>query len=173
MKKNLVVGLVGLLCAASLASCGNNASAASVKELYAGGETSAGVIAAITNYTSLQLELMSDNTYVYNKFSNSGMGTTVAGITNVTTYGSFAKGTSSDGYTPITLKAATRVVFDSFSDLGGYATAFDTDTNTTYPVDVGNNVKYDSKEAVLAAYGAEITVYAQDGRSVIYTKLPE
>src|SRR5574344_2190754 len=66
MKKKIGLGLLGLLCVASLASCGQK-SAATVKELYEGGETSAGVIAAITNYTSLQLELMSDNTFVYSK----------------------------------------------------------------------------------------------------------
>ncbi len=118
------------------------------------------------NYIVYNLNLMSDGTYelVKTVYTN-GYGMNL-GTYGYQTFGTYTAGISADGYTPYTLSEATRVIVNAYSDMGGFNISIDTET-ATYPVELpaeteGEKNMAQSKEDVVKAYGAEMTVYIGD-----------
>ena len=93
------------------------------------------------------------------------------GTTTINNYGKIAYGTSEDGYTPATLAAADKVVFNSYSLAGGYNISINTD-NQTYPVEMlahtqGEKLMAHSKEDVVNEYGSARTYYLSDTNNLL------
>ena len=84
----------------------------------------------------------------------------VLGHTTVTSFGTYEKGESSDGYTACELSEATRIMYNGFSDMGGYNLSHDTDS-CTFPVELPGGIMTE-KEDFWAQYGAARTVYIDD-----------
>ena len=98
------------------------------------------------------------------------------GTTTINNYGKFSYGTSEDGYTPITLEDADKVVFNSYSLAGGYNISINTE-NATYPVEMlaksqGEKNMANSKEDVVKEYGAKRTYYSSDSKNNMSLKNP-
>ena len=88
------------------------------------------------------------------------------GTTAITNYGKYSYGTGEDGYTPITLEDADKVLFNSYSKAGGYNISINTD-NQTYPVEMqaktqGEKNMANSKADVVKEYGSKTTYYSND-----------
>ena len=93
------------------------------------------------------------------------------GTTTINNYGKITYGTSEDGYTPATLAAADKVVFNSYSLAGGYNISINTD-NQTYPVEMlahaqGEKLMANSKEDVVNEYGSARTYYFNDTKNLL------
>ena len=93
------------------------------------------------------------------------------GTTTINNYGTYSYGTSEDGYTPITLEDADKVVFNSYSLAGGYNISINTE-NATYPVELlaktqGEKNMANSKEDVVKEYGAKRTYYSNDAKNTM------
>ena len=93
------------------------------------------------------------------------------GTTTINNYGTYSYGTSEDGYTPITLENADKVVFNSYSLAGGYNISINTE-NATYPVELlaktqGEKNMANSKEDVVREYGAKRTYYSNDTKNTM------
>ena len=91
------------------------------------------------------------------------------GTTTINNYGKFSYGEGEDGYTPITLASADKVLFNSYSLAGGYNISINTD-NQTYPVELlaktqGEKNMANSKEDVVNEYGPETTYYSNDTKN--------
>ena len=96
--------------------------------------------------------VMTEATYAYNM---------LLAHTSVTTYGTYEKGDSSDGATACKLSEATRIVYNSYSDVGGYNLSYDTDSIDEYPIELPGGIMTE-KEDFFAQYGAERTAYLDE-----------
>ncbi len=98
------------------------------------------------------------------------------GTTTINNYGKATYGTSEDGYTPLNLAAADKVVFNSYSLAGGYNISINTD-NQTYPVEMlaktqGEKNMANSKEDVVKEYGAARTYYSNNEKNILSLSNP-
>ena len=88
--------------------------------------------------------------------------------TSVTTYGTYTMGDSSDGYTSCELSEASRILYNSYSDVGGYNLSYDTDSVDSYPVELPGGVMTE-KEDFFGQFGAQRTVYIDDASTSVMT----
>ena len=114
-----------------------------------------------TDYDEYQLTLKEDGTYEMVMTEATFAYDMLLGHTSVTTYGTYEKGDSSDGATACKLSEATRIVYNSYSDVGGYNLSYDTDSIDEYPIELPGGVMTE-KEDFFAQYGAERTAYLDD-----------
>ena len=112
-----------------------------------------------------QLHLYDDGTYVMIKTTCSYGYSMQLGTSAVTTCGTYTQGEGEDGYMPVTLSEATRVIVNSYSKLGGFDIHIDT-ALTDFSVkpelpaqQEGEKIYAASAADVIAAYGAGMTVY--------------
>ena len=118
-----------------------------------------------------QVNTFEDDTYEFIKTEviygySMNLGTTI-----INNYGKYSYGTGEDGYTPITLEDADKVLFNSYSLAGGYNISINTD-NQTYPVELlaknqGEKNMADSKDDVVKEYGAKRTYYSNDTKNIL------
>ncbi|MDO5330257.1 MAG: hypothetical protein Q4F15_02335 [Bacillota bacterium] len=171
-KKLIALPIIALFGAVSLASCSGNSQAA-VDQIYVYSEIVEDTTVGYIYYDSYYLELYQDSTYSYTKTEITYGYTMNLATTVIVNEGSFTTGATSDGYTAITLGAATRVVFQSYSDVGGYNLDIDSDT-VSYPTELlasgeGEKVYAQNFEELQAAYGEEKTVYLGDANKFYLT----
>ena len=168
MKKRVTALLLCALMAVStlaLTACGGgeatlkgNYESGSVEEYLYGG-TPLG-----TNANSWDLKLYDDGTYEMVFTQITIMSEMAGGVTNYTVYGTYTDGTVADGYHSVELSAAERIVYGSYSTLGGYAFDYDTDVDTEFIIPGGDDVAIE-KDAFISelGHGEATTIYiAQD-----------
>ena len=109
-----------------------------------------------TDYDEYQLTLKEDGTYEMVMTEATYAYNMLLAHTSVTTYGTYEKGDSSDGATACKLSEATRIVYNSYSDVGGYNLSYDTDSIDKYPIELPGGIMTE-KEDFFAQYGAERT----------------
>lgn len=112
------------------------------------------------SYVEYELTLFEDGTYQMTMTEAMCGYSMVLGHTTVTSFGTYEKGESSDGYTACELSEATRIMYNGFSDMGGYNLSHDTDS-CTFPVELPGGIMTE-KEDFWAQYGAARTVYIDD-----------
>lgn len=126
----LVVGLgVGALVMHFTGSGGS--SQAEAANVYVYGEA-AGNSMGDNDFVGYELTLYTDGTYKLTTSTASCGYNMLLSNTVTTAYGTYTKGTSTDGYTPCELSEATRIVYNGYSDVGGYNMSYDTDTISSY-----------------------------------------
>ena len=114
-----------------------------------------------TDYDEYQLTLKEDGTYEMVMTEATYAYNMLLAHTSVTTYGTYEKGDSSDGATACKLSEATRIVYNSYSDVGGYNLSYDTDSIDEYPIELPGGIMTE-KEDFFAQYGAERTAYLDE-----------
>lgn len=108
-----------------------------------------------------ELTLFSDNTYkLTTSRASCGYGMMLS-TTVSSAYGTYTKGASVDGFTPVELSKAQRIVYNGYSDVGGYNMSYDTDTISSYPIEMPGGVMTE-KEAFWAQYGSAMSVSIDD-----------
>ncbi len=113
------------------------------------------------NIVEYELTLYGDGTYKLTMTEAMQGYSMVLGHTAVTSFGTYAMGDSSDGYTACDLSEATRIIYNGFSDMGGYNLSHDTDS-CEFPVELPGG-QMTEKEDFWALYGAARTVYIDEG----------
>ncbi len=124
------------------------------------------------NTTAYQLLLFEGNLYrmtttllTYGYSMNLGTSSTIV-------YGTYETGTSEDGYTQVTLNAASELIVNSFSLAGGYSISINTaDPDQGYPVELpakseGEKIYASEKQDVIDYSGTGYVVYLEDGKNV-------
>lgn len=162
MKKRLVaLILCGVMTMGVLAGCGSSsANLAGVYATSAAGEYEYGGAVLGTECDGYDLKLYSDNSYVLTVTTTTIMSDTAAGVISTTVYGTYTKEDASNGYVPVTLSAASRIVYASNSTLGGYAFDYDTDEDTEYIIPGGDDSIIDKNTFIeQLGYSGETTVY--------------
>lgn len=176
-KKRILVALVlaTTVTATAAAASGCSASSATVESTYVYGKVNSNAYGGVTS-DAYQVIFYDDGTYEY-------INTTVIygysmnlGTTTIVNMGTYAVGSSVDGYTSYTLSDAEHVLFNSYSLAGGYNISIDTNT-ATYPVELlasgeGEKVYANSTEEIVAAYGSGITIYVSDSSNLFYLTDP-
>lgn len=117
-----------------------------------------------TNATSWDVKIYDDGSYEMTITQITIMSEMAGGVTNYTLYGTYTDGTVADGYHSMELSKPERIVYGSYSTLGGYAFDYDTDVDTQFIIPGGDDVPID-KEAFIAGLGHDkaVTIYiAQD-----------
>ena len=161
MRKKFLALLLCLVVAFTMVGCGS--SSAKIASTYAYSAISDFVYGGTvmgTNTDAYVLTLYSDNSYEMTMTQVTNMSGTDAGTTSIASFGTYKKGASADGYLSIELTAASRLVYNSFSTLGGYAFDYDTDTTTEFIIPGGDDVAID-KAAFMTqlGYNESRTVY--------------
>ena len=180
MKKRTILSFVSTLAIvggtfACLTSCGGEK--ATINNTYAYGVVEANSYGGNTTST-YQLNFLTDSTYeLINSSITIGYGMNL-GTETVSTYGTYTVGASEDGYTAYTLSTATRVILNSYSDMGGFAIYIDTESaSQTYPAELpaeteGQKIYAQNKEEVINKYGKESTIYVSDTNHKFYLTNP-
>lgn len=148
MKKRVVAMVLGLVLAVgSLTGCGakeaqlvGSYTSATSTELEYGGTVLG------NNYGSYALHLFDDNTYTMTYTDVAVISDALGGSTAITSYGTYEKGESADGYLSVTLSAADRLVYDSYSTMGGYSMGYDTNVDETYIIPGGDDSEISKQE---------------------------
>ena len=117
------------------------------------------------NYVEYELTLYEDETYKMTKTEASCGYSMLLSNTTVTAFGTYTKGESTDGYTPCELSEAVRILYNGYSDMGGYNMSYDTD-NQEFPVELPGGTMTE-KEDFWAQFGAATTVYIDDASTSI------
>ncbi len=160
----LVVAMIGCLsgCTPSSAQSGDGkdakdtakAGAADLESIYIYGE-------AVPNdmddedYDLYQLKLFTDGRYELVKTEGAHGYEMLLGITTIMTTGTYENGEAVDGLIPCKL-TADRIIYNSYSDLGGYNITIDTE-DAVYPVEMPGNKMTEEKD-FKAMYG-DATIY--------------
>ncbi len=122
----------------------------------------------MVNYTVDYVHIYEDNSYEYINTNITYGYSMVLGTSTLVKYGQGEYGTSSDGYTPYTLKQSDDVSLNSYSKAGGFSIVINTASkDQTYPTELpasgeGEKVYAQNKEDVINAYGKEFKVYTSD-----------
>ena len=122
-------------------------------------------------YRVYQVMVFEDLTYQYISTTITYGYSMLLGTTTINSFGTCEYGESEDGYTPLTLKRANDVIFNSYSKMGGYNISINTmDANQTYPVEIlaqtqGEKSYANSKEEVIDNYGTEKTFYSNNEKN--------
>lgn len=114
-------------------------------------------------YEEYELTLYEDGTYELTKTEAMCGYSMILGHNTITTFGTYSLGDSSDGYQACDLSEATRILYNSFSDVGGYNLSYDTD-NCEFPVELPGGVMTE-QEDFWSQFGAERTVYIDEGNA--------
>lgn len=140
---------------------GGNAAAggAAIANVYVNGETVDNDYDD-KNYVEYELTLFEDGTYQMRMTEATSGYSMVLSHTAVTTFGTYEKGESSDGYTACELSEATRIIYNGFSDMGGYNLSHDSNS-CTFPVELPGGIMTE-KEDFWTQFGAARTVYIDD-----------
>lgn len=160
--KRILLGLLVLLTVVGLTACQK----AEVKELvgnYAHGSFSDysydGAVMGKT-YQTIALHVYSDGNYEMTTTELVNMFDMVGGTTTITAYGTFTKADAVDGFAEVTLEAPTRVIYASYSNLGGFVFGYDTDKDESYIIPGGDDQAMSKDEFLTAlGYSAPKTVY--------------
>jgi len=160
--KKISILMVCAVMILSLVGCGGGGSsqlsgsyANGSMEEYFYGETPMGM-----NYLTYSINTYENNTYEMTYTEVTDMHGVAAGTTTITTYGTYSKGTAADGFVEMTLEAPERMIFNSYSTLGGYAFDYDTDTDEEYILPGGDDVPMSKDEFTsLLGYNASRNVY--------------
>lgn len=137
-----------------------SAGGAAIQNVYVYGETVTNDYDD-NNYVEYELTLYEDGTYKLTMTEAISGYSMVLAHTAVTTFGTYTMGESSDGYTACDLSEAARIMYNGFSDMGGYNLSHDTDT-CEFPVELPGG-QMTEKEALWELYGAARTVYIDEG----------
>ncbi len=161
MKKKIALVLALAVAMLSLVGCGS--SAAKLSGSYAYGTMSeysyAGTVMG-NQYDVYSINLLDDGSYEMTYTNNVDMGGVIAGTTTMTTYGTYTKGSAADGYIDVVLKAPTRMIYNSYSTLGGFAFSYDTDTDTEFVIPGGDDTAISKADFLnQLGYGQDRTVY--------------
>ena len=123
-----------------------------------------GEIAGNTNndndYVEYELTLYADNTYKFTSTRAINGYSMLLGNTVVSAYGTYTMGESVDGTTACNLSEATRILYTSYSDVGGYNMSYDTNT-LTYPVELPGGIMTEQAD-FWAQFGPARTIMLDD-----------
>lgn len=164
MKKKFLATALCVVMSVGLMACGgSSSSSAKVANIATGsssGDYEYGGAVLGTEYDVSTLTLYENGTYELVDSWITDMGGVIGGTTSSTVYGTYKKGETTDGYIPVELSAATRIVYASNSTLGGYAFDYDTDTDTEFIIPGGDDVAIDKDSFISQlGYGETKTVY--------------
>lgn len=107
-----------------------------------------------------ELTLYEDGTYKMTKTEAMQGYSMILGHNTITSFGTYTMGESADGYQACDLSEAERILYNSFSDIGGYNLSHDTDT-AEFPVELPGGVMTE-KEDFWSQFGAAKTVYLDE-----------
>ncbi len=157
----LVIGLAaGALVMFLVKGGSSSAGGANVIGVYVYGEA-AGNSMGDNDFVEYELTLYEDGTYKLTTSTASCGYSMLLSNTVVNAYGTYTKGTSADGYTPCQLSEATRIVYNGYSDVGGYNMSYDTDTIASWPVELPGGVMTEQVD-FWAQFGTARTVSLDD-----------
>lgn len=112
------------------------------------------------DYVEYELTLYADNTYKLTTSTSSCGYSMLLSNTVTSAYGTYTMGASTDGVTTCELSEATRIVYNGYSDIGGYNMSYDTD-NLQFPVELPGGVQTEQAD-FWAAFGPARTVNLDD-----------
>lgn len=140
MRRKLFMVAVVAVMLVALAGCGSSGS--KLAGSYANGSMKeyeyGGTVMGMT-YDTYSINIYDDNTYAMTFTNLVDMGGVAAGTTTITSYGSYKKGASADGFVELTIDVPTRMIYNSYSTLGGFAFDYDTDKDTEYIIPGGDD----------------------------------
>ena len=156
----LVIGGLGMKLLGSGGGSASGGGGAEIKGVYVYGQ------AVDNDYNDQTLEeyeltLYTDGTYKMTKTEAMQGYSMILGHNTITSFGTYTEGESADGYQACELSEATRILYNSFSDVAGYNLSHDTDT-AEFPVELPGGIMTE-KEDFWAQYGAATTVYLDEG----------
>ncbi len=157
----LIIGLAGGIAGTKLLGGGGSGGAG-------GGEITgsyiyneiAGNSMGDNDYVSYELILYGDGTYQMTTSTSSCGYSMLLSNTVTSAYGTYTMGASADGATPCQLSEATRIVYNGYSDIGGYNMSYDTDT-LQFPVELPGGVMTERAD-FWAMFGPARTVNLDD-----------
>lgn len=163
MKKKFLTTILCVVMALGIVACGSSNSSAKIANIATGssmGDYEYGGTVLGTEYDVSTLTLYEDGTYELIDSWITDMSGVIGGTTSSKVYGTYKKGEATNGFVPIELSAATRVVYASNSTLGGYAFDYDTDIDTDFIIPGGDDTAIDKATFISElGYGETRTVY--------------
>nr|MCR5546790.1 hypothetical protein [Lachnospiraceae bacterium] len=109
------------------------------------------------NYDEYELMLYEDGTYKLTMTEASYAYSMLLSNTSVSTYGTYEMGEESDGNKACSLSEANRIIYNGYSDVGGYNLSYDTASESiSYPVELPGGVMVE-EEDFKAQFGAART----------------
>lgn len=155
----LILGIAGGIVGTKLLGGGTGGSGAAIQQTYVYGEI-AGNEMGDNDYVEYELTLYTDNTYKLTTTTASNGYNMLLSNTTVSAYGPYTMGASSDGFTTCELGAATRILYNGYSDVGGYNMSYDTDT-VTFPIEMPGGIQTEQAD-FFAQFGPARTVQLDD-----------
>ncbi len=156
----LVVGLVGGIAGTKLlggGSAGTGGSEITGSYIY---NEIAGNAMGDNDYVQYELTLYGDGTYQMTTSTSSCGYSMLLSNTVTSAYGTYTMGASTDGATPCELSEATRIVYNGYSDIGGYNMSYDT-SSLQFPVELPGGVMTERAD-FWAMFGPDRTVSLDD-----------
>lgn len=141
----------------------SKAAAAEVDSVYVYGESVPNEYES-ADINMYELALLDDGTYRMTTTNGVQGYSMLLGTTVVTATGTYEMGEASDGMSECKLSKADRILYNSYSDMGGYNIAIDS-KDAAYPVELPNDEQAD-EAAFFDAFGAERTVYVTEDSNV-------
>lgn len=164
MKRKLTAVLLCALMAFSsllLTACGGSEAtlvsnhACGLVEEYTYGGTPMG-----TTSKSWDLKLYDDGSYEMVVSDVTIMSEMAGGVTTYTVYGTYTDGSVADGYHSMELSVPERIVYSSYSTLGGYAFDYNSDVDTEFIIPGGDDVPMPLNEFLAGlGHGSATTIY--------------
>ncbi|MBQ2089142.1 MAG: glycoside hydrolase family 3 protein [Lachnospiraceae bacterium] len=160
----VVLSLIVGIGATKLIGGSNGSGSAAIQKVYVYGETVDNEYNG-SNYNEYELTLYEDGTYKMTMTTATYAYSMVLGHTSVTTFGEYTLGSSKDGFTSCDITVANRIIYNSYSDVGGYNISYDTaDEKISYPVELPGGAMTE-KDDFWAMYGAARTALIDDGKT--------
>lgn len=150
----LAAAMTAILAGCGSSSAGGNAAPAEAEAVYIYGEPVPNDMGD-EDYDLYQLKLFGNGSYELVKTEAAHGYDQLLGITTVIMTGTYKNDTAADGLIPCNL-SADRVIYNSYSDMGGYNITIDT-KDAVYPVEMPGNKMTEEKD-FKELYG-DMTVY--------------
>ncbi len=137
-----------------------------------------GAVEGGATYNVYHLNVFEDGSYDWLNTTISYGYSMVLGTTVIENFGSGSWGTGEDGYTPFTMNKADDSIVNSYSKMGGFNILINTaDSNQAYPAELpasgeGEKIYAQSKDDVIAKYGAEKKIWASDTANKMFLSDP-
>ena len=125
---------------------GNGSGSATLSGIYIYGENVDNEMGGV-NYDEYELSLYEDGTYKLTKTEACFAYDMLVANTTVTTFGTYEMGEVTDGSQACSLSEATRILYNGYSDVGGYNLSYDTDSeDISYPVELPGGVMTEQED---------------------------
>ncbi|MCR5145165.1 MAG: glycoside hydrolase family 3 C-terminal domain-containing protein [Lachnospiraceae bacterium] len=172
VKKSKVVAIVIIAVIISLVAGifgskligGGGSGSATIQNVYVFGEVTENQYGG-SDYNEYELTLYEDGTYKLTNTQAMYAYSMLMGNTTITCFGEYTMGDSTDGFTKCELAEATRIIYNGYSDAGGFNLSYDTDDESiSYPVELPGG-EMTEKEAFWEMYGAARTALIDESKT--------